>query len=599
MQESLEVAEPALDESRQPSKRKFFRPALVAAMLIAGILLVAPFYFYGVKTGKGSFSVLPITHDMAQHLAIMTDYDEVLRSGTLYPRWLPNVNAGYGLAWTNFYSPAFYYSTSLVNAALNDWYKTMFVVCVLSLFASGMAFYLFSRQFYGRWASAAAGLFYMALPYHTVDLYWRGALPELQGFVLAPLIMYFAFKAGSRGRLTDYAGLGLCQGVYYVTHFPVAYLMTYTVAFYALVWALSKKDWRILLRVGIGMTLALAFSAIYWLPAVLESKYADEHFTTIFPYHNSYITLLPVNDPFAQLINRSFAVQSLALIAAITILWVTNRVANQAYLNREGKASPLAQTHLWVTLGVATTFMLTPYSIYISKLIPKIEAVSFVMRWMVITSFFTALVAAAALDRLRRYSLPSAKVLWACRAAFGVIIVLNLWVSVGHILMGGMANPPLTPPAIHYETAFIPKGGAEPRSLHNTALVVVTPDGGAGDVIRWEPAFREVTVNASQPSTVRLKSYNFPGWSARLNGQAVPIVSDSNGVQVIEVPAGNHRLEVTFGSTPPRTAGALLTGLTFLTFVGLFVLDRLRRPKLQSPQEQDSPGEIDIAKPAR
>jgi len=35
----------------------------------------------------------------------MEDFDKVLRSGVMYPRWLPNLNKGYGSAWPNFESP--------------------------------------------------------------------------------------------------------------------------------------------------------------------------------------------------------------------------------------------------------------------------------------------------------------------------------------------------------------------------------------------------------------------------------------------------------------------------------------------------------------
>ena len=104
----------------------------MVAALIAGTVLAAPFYLsHKEVTPDGTVLRAINTHDMAQHLAVMEQFDKVLRSGVLYPRWLPDVNKGYGLAWTNFYPPGFYYLTSLVNLAVRDWMKTLFLVSAL------------------------------------------------------------------------------------------------------------------------------------------------------------------------------------------------------------------------------------------------------------------------------------------------------------------------------------------------------------------------------------------------------------------------------------------------------------------------------------
>ncbi|MEW6125712.1 MAG: 6-pyruvoyl-tetrahydropterin synthase-related protein [Acidobacteriota bacterium] len=602
MEESSELTSPASIQIQRIFKRIPFNWLLVMVLLVVGTVIVAPFYFSRTAPGGNNqpVRVVPNTHDMAQHLAIMEQFDKVLRSGTLYPRWLPDVNNGYGLAWTNFYSPAFYYSTSVVNAALNNWLDSILVISVLSFLASGFAFYILARQFYGQVASATAALFYLILPYHTIDLYWRGALPELQGFILVPLITYFAYKAGSRGKLQDYAGLGLCQGIYYMTHFPVAYLMTYTIAFYGLIWAISKRDWRITFRIALGMFLALILSAIYWLPAVVESRYVQEHFTTIFPYHNSYITLLPAADRFGELINQCFAVQALALLIAIAILRFVAPRASQSIsqATREFETSGQFQTRLWVIVGVATTFMVTSLSIYLSKLIPKIEAVSFAMRWMVITSFFTALVVCAAIDRLCKHRDFAIVTLWAGRIAVVLVIGLNLWITTRHIIREAVLHQPLQPPLIHYEPAFIPKGATNPRELPDTPDVLIESGSATYEILSWQPNRRELVVNAQAPVKVRLKTYNSYGWTARLDGQGVPISSDLNGIQLIEVPPGVHQLEVAFTTTPPRLIGAILFGLGLLTIIGLTVLSR-RQPgqnQINAGEGIASPG-VDVESP--
>ncbi len=191
--------------------RRAIAITLTLSALVVASIIVSPFYLSRSAPGPDGNPVSkPIsTHDMAQHLAVMSQFDLVLRTGIIYPRWQPDFNKGYGLAWTNFYQPGFFYQTSLVNLVFNDWIKTLFALSILGLAASGLTFYLLARLFYNRWAAAIAALLYMILPYHTLDLYWRGAMPELQGFILVPLILYFAFKAGAEAKSRHMAGLGL------------------------------------------------------------------------------------------------------------------------------------------------------------------------------------------------------------------------------------------------------------------------------------------------------------------------------------------------------------------------------------------------------
>jgi len=133
---------------------------LVTALgaLLAGALIATPFFVHKDFASKGLWMVN--THDMIQHLAVMKDFDKVLKSGVIYPRWLSDINNGYGIPWMNFYPPGFYYAASFVNAVFNDWTKTLFAISILGFAASGLAFYWLAREFCTRTASAIAALFY-------------------------------------------------------------------------------------------------------------------------------------------------------------------------------------------------------------------------------------------------------------------------------------------------------------------------------------------------------------------------------------------------------------------------------------------------------
>jgi hypothetical protein len=70
------------------------------------------------------------------------------------------------------------------------------------------------------------------------------------------------------------------------------------------------------------------------------------------------------------------------------------------------------------------------------------------------------------------------------------------------------------------------------------------------------------------PGRVVLNQFYFPGWRAAWNGKRIPIqVTGPQGTMALQLPPGEGRLDVWFGSTPWRLAGRLLTGLTVIVTI--------------------------------
>lgn len=552
--------------------------------LATGLLAVAPFFYsrYEAALGDNGDVRLPQTHDIGNLLPAMQQFDKGIRSGVVYPRWFADINFGYGVATGNFYPPGIFYLGSLFHALTNDWVDTLFLICALGSVGSGLALYLLARSFYGKLASATAAVLYMLLPYHMIDLYWRGAIPEFVGFVFIPVTLYCAYRLGVAGGARWVAAVGLSHGLYLMTHLPVGYLFTYVLAFYALVWAARARDLKIAIRIAAGMALALVVSAAYWLPAALEGKYVYEWASEIFPYHQTYLTLLPTQDYFTQTVNDSFTLLVTTLLVAVLVFRAVPRpsasVGQHGSAAEEGRDRMQAylQTRNWITLGFAAAFMSTSFSIYISRLIPKIQVAVPPFRWLAIASVFTSLSVAAVIDYLREPSGKASAWAWVYRAAVAAAILLNVWTAAG-ITRGALRNPTYAPPASFVDSGFTPRDSTRPDSLPDTAPVVIEPEGGLSETLRWDPQNRQVRVKVTEASTVRLKTYNFPGWTARIDGSPTRLESDKDGAQVIAVPPGVHVIETRFENTPPRTAGAAATIIGFLLAFGLAAGDQLRR----------------------
>src|SRR5688572_9321567 len=132
--------------------------ALVLFALAIGAASVAPFFFsrHEINPQTNEVSRLIYTHDLGTHVTIMKQFDDGLRSGVLYPRWLADTDHGYVIATMIYYPPNVFYMCSIIHIFVRDWIDTMFVLAALSVALSGMALFWFLRLFYGRAASCGA-----------------------------------------------------------------------------------------------------------------------------------------------------------------------------------------------------------------------------------------------------------------------------------------------------------------------------------------------------------------------------------------------------------------------------------------------------------
>lgn len=496
---------------------------------------------------------------MGQHLTVMEQFDKAAREGSLYPRWQPEFNRGYGLPWLNFYPPGFYYFAEVFRLMVPTAIDAFLAACLFLMAASGIAAYALARLFFSRSASAAGALFYMLTPYHTVDLYLRGALPELTGFFFVPAILFFAYKAGEHARPRHIAALALFQGLYFMSHFPVAYLLSLTLGLYALVWAVMKRDAMIPVRIGAGIIVGLLMSAAFWLVALVERVYVREPFSAVFQYHESYLNFGSNGDSFTGFVNSSF----LALAFAIVVSLVAAR----------GFATASTQTKLFQILAVATLFMVTPWSIHISKLIPNVNVISFAWRWLVIVSCFAGISVALALETVITIGRERRLLRWSLAAALAAVFGFNLWTSVA-VIRSALGSESQATPSQRDEHGYLPAGAVDPPSLPDTERARLVRNSGTVEITSWRSLRREMNVRPAGNSVLRLRTFTFPGWKATVDGRPVAVDADSDGAQLIAVPSGSHRVIVTFENTPIRTWAAALSSLAFLIAIVVISVDR-------------------------
>jgi hypothetical protein len=84
---------------------------------------------------------------------------------------------------------------------------------------------------------------------------------------------------------------------------------------------------------------------------------------------------------------------------------------------------------------------------------------------------------------------------------------------------------------------------------------------------------QRVTVATPAAFEIVFDIFYFPGWRAAVDGAPVDIrPTDPHGLIAVSVPAGAHTVEIVFGTTPPRVAGAFVAALGLLIWLGLITL---------------------------
>ena len=75
-------------------------------------------------------------------------------------------------------------------------------------------------------------------------------------------------------------------------------------------------------------------------------------------------------------------------------------------------------------------------------------------------------------------------------------------------------------------------------------------------------------------------TFAYPGWTASIDGTPAEIQTDSRfGAIQIQVPAGEHEIQLEFGSTPARRIGAVLSALAALGWIAGSIVLRGRRSR--------------------
>lgn len=401
---------PIVSQRRGERRARIIAPPwlTLGLVLLFSLPALAPFaqpgYFWGA-------------HDARHNVYFLFEFNRAWQDGIFFPRWAPDFAFGYGYPFWIVYAPLATYLSQAFHLLGFGWEAAVELVFGLSIIASGLAMAGFVTSWAGRRSGLVAGLAYIYIPYHLVDLYVRGALAESVALVFLPLCLWAFRETVRRPRLSAFGGAALAFGGLMLTSNLVALVFASVLAAYLLLHVLRRlaatqpwRDWSSesilpllgnLLHLSLPSLLALALgfglSAAFSLPALTEFRFVNReqwygqyynpfnHFVTwsqLFdPTWGFGISQPGPNDPISFQLGIVPFVLSLLGMAALL-----SRRPPTAAAARAASADLRAEAWFFAILTLVAVYLMLPASAWAWQWLPNVKFAQFPWRYLMLTA---------------------------------------------------------------------------------------------------------------------------------------------------------------------------------------------------------------------
>jgi hypothetical protein len=522
---------------------------------------------------------LPVTHDGQDHVARIANFYQSLSEGNLIPRWAANLNWGYGHPILMFLYPLPSYIASLfhfLGFSLVDSVKLVFAVAFI---ASGIAMYLWLREFLGEIPAITGSILYNFASYRFVDLYVRGAIGEHVAFIFPPLICFFLLKIAKEstlnrwyllGAIFSLAGLILSHNALLLMFLP--FIICY--AIYLIVNSRAKKLAAIsyFLVVGLGFGL----SSFFLIPAFIEGKYTLRDIVTAGEYASRFVRLDQLfYGPWSYGITGQFTVQ----VGITQWLLVIGSLFVVSSFRKEKKLFVFYLIVLTFFLG--SLFLMLKESDFIWRLLTILQKFQFPWRFLSVSVFAAAILGALFVYMIKNQNIQKIVLVLVLIATF--ILTKDYWKPRDYL-----QKPESFFTGIYDSTTDT----GESSPIWSVRFMEERPRAHA-EVIDGEAQIKEIfrksthrryEIDAKYRSRIRENTLYFPDWRVYIDGERYPGVQFQDpahrGLITYYVPPGKHIVDVEFRDTRVRTASNYISLASLAVLIGIvFKTYRLKRDK--------------------
>ena len=529
----------------------------------------------------GYYSI--ITDDTVTYTRWAWQFNKALREGITYPRWMPYEFWDYGSPTFILYSPLSFYLVAFFNLFTGSILGAMNIAKFFSLFLAGTGMFFLIKEFFPRKTAFLAAAFYIMFPYTIFQVYCFGSFAAIVSWLWYSPIFLFTnlyFKSRHYKHLI-YAGI--CYGGLILTYLIHAYMLSFVLTAFIIIMSVTTKSRGNILALPVIFAIGVLVSAAYLLPLIFELKYLNLNafitegngfsFSDFFILPKLTSNLSPTN--FWASYYNVFAYQILSL--SIIILWLSIKTikhnANRALLSE----NMAVLNKIFLSTAVWSMFLLFGISNRLWEIIPFFKFIQFPVRWLNITVFSVSVLFASFVYIAKKTST-------SIRTHYNfVFLVFLTLIFVDYYYIN---NAPvftedelLHTKSIRWAQEHLPRGVEMARLGQVDAPIektVILEGEGKAEIADWKTAERVINITAKQPIIIRIRTFNFPGWTAYIDGKLSQIASEAGSkAMLVKVPKGTHRLELIFSDTPVRYYGKFISLTSLIVFSAVLLVNIL------------------------
>ncbi len=565
---------------------------LAATILIAGVLASRTLFKHNYYFNM---------HDDLQMMRQL-ELEKCFKDWQIPCRWVPDMGYEYGLPLYNYYPQLPYLFGELFRLAgfpFNDVAKLTFALGVI---ASGFSMYLLSKEFFGKIGGLLSSIFYIWAPYHSLDVYVRGAMNESWAFVWFPLILWSIYRFIKERNIRYAVILSLSLSAILLTHNIMVMIFAPVAIIWTIGWLIAGRNWRPVIGLGGSGLFALGLSAFFTLPAVFEQKYVhiDSLVSGYFQYQAHFATFYQLfisrfwgdgpsafgpNDSLAFPIGQVHWIVSILVVALLTIKIVKRK-----------KVTPIDLVAAFTILtGTAAAFMSHERSSFIWIHIPVLRFVQFPWRFLTLNTFGYSFAAGAVVYLLKDLNLLKKNV-WQVLvlSAFSFAVIISNWNFFKPVHSGPLTDEQkFSGEAWRIQTQagildYLPAGAKDDPEKPRNGLAEIMSGSGTVSKAEWGTNWANFNTNLVSDSVVRVNLFQFPFWEITIDGSRVEsYIPDTEvyGRMYLNIPKGSHSINLKLINTPLRNVS---NAISLVFWLGLLSFPLWNRKMIQFKREYRS-----------
>lgn len=510
------------------------------------------------------------------YVARIYQMDKSLKDGQFPVRWVPDFR--YGEPLYNFYAPLTYYVGSLVKTFGFSYLDTTKILYGLGFLLSTLAMFFLGKELFGNLGGLLSATLYLYAPYHSVDVYVRGAISESWSLIFFPLIFLFSQRLVKNRTKWNLIFLSLALAGLFFTHniMTVLFLPFFFTWVIFLIW--RTKILSVTKYLIFAIILGFGLAASFLLPAFFEKGFVQSKYllTGYFDFRGHFVAIpqffstfwgygASLWGPHDDMSFQVGVVHWAVLLITLILTFLFRRDKKLLYLN------------LFLTLiFLFSLFMQHNKSAPIWEAFSSILAYTqFPWRFLGVSIFFVSLIGGSLNAYLQKQ--------W--RVLTFIVILSAIFFNVGYFHPESYY---LDSKDEHYiSDKILSQDDKLPRDylpiwvleIGKEKLTLPVAKSGKIEVLRFDKrsASAKFNVLVQEDSTIEVPITYFPGWQVTSDGKPVNLEKPSNlGLIVFKLPPGPHLINLKFADTPQRGWGNIISLISFIVLGWIIFSKKLR-----------------------